>query len=47
MRSEMEPKMTSDGKFLCKADNKAFSTREEYDRHCSQAHLKNSGDKGW
>ena len=30
--------MTSDGKFMCEADNKAFSTREEYDRHCSQAH---------
>ncbi len=36
----MEPKMTSDGKFVCEADNRVFSTREDYDKHCSQAHMR-------
>jgi len=43
----MEPKMTSDGKFLCEADNKTFKTKEDYNRHCSEAHMKSSGSKGW
>jgi hypothetical protein len=38
VRSDMEPIITSDGKFLCEADNRTFNTREDYDRHCSQAH---------
>ena len=42
MRSSMEPKMTSEGKFQCEADNRVFNTREEYDKHCTQAHAKSS-----
>ncbi|MGA2385533.1 MAG: hypothetical protein ABSG33_03260 [Candidatus Bathyarchaeia archaeon] len=42
----MEPKMTSEGKFQCEADNRTFNTREEYDRHCSESHMR-SGSKGW
>ena len=41
-----EPKMTSDGKFQCEADNRTFNTREEYDRHCSESHVR-SDTKGW
>lgn len=43
--SNMTPKMTSDGKFLCEGDNKAFNTREEYVRRCSQAYA--GGSKCW
>lgn len=46
-RSAMEPKMTSDGKFQCEADNRVFSTREDYDKHCSQAHMRGASSKGW
>jgi hypothetical protein len=45
--SSMEPKMTSEGKFQCKADNKTFNSRADYDKHCSDAHVKRSGSKGW
>jgi hypothetical protein len=44
MRSDspsIEPRITSEGKFLCEADNRAFDTREDYDRHCSRAHMTN------
>jgi hypothetical protein len=42
----MEPRMTSDGKFICNADNKTFNTSADYDRHCSETHLKDPG-KNW
>ncbi|HMK94852.1 MAG TPA: hypothetical protein VK536_05560 [Candidatus Limnocylindrales bacterium] len=42
----MEPKMTSEGKYQCEADNKTFKTREEYNKHCSEAHAK-TGSKSW
>ena len=44
--SDMEPKMTSDGKYQCEADDRVFNTREEYDMHCNQAHSRSS-EKGW
>jgi hypothetical protein len=44
---EPEPKMTSDGKFQCAADNKTFNTREDYDKHYSEVHMRSSGSKGW
>jgi hypothetical protein len=44
--SNIEPKMTSDGKYQCEADNRVFNTREEYDMHCNQAHSRSS-EKGW
>ena len=43
----MEPRMTSDGKFICDEDNKTFKTREEYDKHMSEVHLKSTKSKGW
>ena len=43
---DMEPKMTSDGKYQCEADDRVFNTREEYDMHCNQAHSRSS-EKGW
>ena len=39
--------MTSDGKFMCEADNKTSNAREDYNRHCSEAHVRSSGGKGW
>lgn len=45
-RPNMEPMMTEDGKYMCQADNKTFDTREDYDKHCSEAHIKGSS-KGW
>ena len=45
MKSDMEPKMTSDGKYLCEADNKKFDTKEAYDTHCSEAHMKSGREK--
>jgi len=36
----MEPKMTTDGKYQCEADNKKFNTREDYNKHCSEAHTR-------
>lgn len=47
MESNMEPKMTSDGKYLCEADNKKFNSREDYDKHCSEAHTKSRENKEW
>ena len=47
MESKMEPKMTSDGKYMCEADKKTFNTREDYNKHCSETHPKSSGSKGW
>ena len=47
MVSEMEPKMTSDGKYLCEADNSKFNTREDYDKHCSEAHTRSRENKEW
>jgi hypothetical protein len=44
--SRMEPKMTSDGKYLCEADNRVFNTKDDYDKHCTQAHS-SSSRKGW
>lgn len=45
--SRMEPKVTVDGKFVCEADNRVFSTREDFDKHCSQAHMRgSSGGRG-
>jgi hypothetical protein len=38
-RSSMEPKMTAEGKYLCEADNRIFDTRDDFDRHCSSAHI--------
>lgn len=43
----MEPKMTKEGKYQCEADKKVFNTREEYDRHCSESHMKSGASKGW
>lgn len=43
MRFDMEPKMTSDGKFLCEADNRTFNTRADYDKHCASAHMRSGG----
>jgi hypothetical protein len=43
-RPAMEPKMTPDGKFVCEADNRTFNSREDFDRHCSQAHM---SSKSW
>ncbi len=43
----MEPRMTSDGEYICDDDNKTFNNREDYDRHCSEADMKSSGSKGW
>ncbi|XHH10284.1 MAG: hypothetical protein ACFCUE_06535 [Candidatus Bathyarchaeia archaeon] len=37
----MEPTITSDGRFQCEADKRVFDTREDYDKHCSTAHMKN------
>jgi hypothetical protein len=45
MKSDMEPKMTSDGKYLCEADNKKFDTRADYDTHCSEAHMKSGRER--
>ncbi|MGD6810290.1 MAG: hypothetical protein ACQCN3_11380 [Candidatus Bathyarchaeia archaeon] len=39
--NKMEPIITSDGRFQCSADNRVFNSREDYDKHCSQAHMKN------
>ena len=40
--------MTDDGKFICDADNKTFNNRKDFhDKHCSEAHTKSSGSKGW
>jgi hypothetical protein len=46
-RPNMEPRMTEDGKYICDADNETFDSREDYDRHCSEAHLRSSGNKTW
>jgi hypothetical protein len=44
--SDMEPKIPSDGKYQCEADDRVFNTREEYGMHCNQAHSRGS-EKGW
>jgi hypothetical protein len=38
----MEPTITSEGKFLCEDDNSTFNTREEYEKHCAEAHMRSS-----
>ncbi|MDR0372510.1 MAG: hypothetical protein LBI79_02960 [Nitrososphaerota archaeon] len=35
----LDPEITSEGKYICKTDNRTFNTREDYDRHCIDAHL--------
>jgi len=35
-----DPIITSDGRFQCDADNRVFNSREDYDKHCMQAHMK-------
>jgi len=35
------PIITSDGRFQCEADNRVFNTREDYDKHCNNVHIKN------
>jgi hypothetical protein len=40
------PKITSEGKYVCTADNATFDNAEDYDRHCMEAHtIKGGGNK--
>ncbi|MCW4017689.1 MAG: hypothetical protein NWF00_03245 [Candidatus Bathyarchaeota archaeon] len=44
--SHMEPKITKEGKFMCKDDGQTYDTREEFDQHCREAHSR-SPNKNW
>jgi hypothetical protein len=47
-KSSMEPKITSEGKFMCEDDGMTYNTREDFDKHCMKAHLKEgSENKNW